>query len=261
MNLVYLTSPKGGTGRTTLTANLAFALQRLGHQVVVLDLDVQNTLRFHFGVAVGESRGVVAQSQHNSDWREYIIETPGGVGLLPYGQVTREQREAFNALLRRETGFLDQRLGSLLQQPGCITRVDLPSGPGSGLDAVKRMGGLGIVVLTADSTSAATLPLVEQESYLGKKLAGEALYIINQTHIRSRLNRDSTEFFEQKLGAALLGRVHRDEAVPEAAASMKSIFEYAPSSAVIQDLEDIARGISRSLPEAFSHDSMKFSLR
>ena len=43
MNLVYLTSPKGGTGRTTLTANLAFALQRLGHQVVVLDLDVQNT--------------------------------------------------------------------------------------------------------------------------------------------------------------------------------------------------------------------------
>lgn len=261
MNLVYLTSPKGGVGRTTLTANLAFALQRLGHQVVVLDLDVQNTLRLHLGLSVSEHRGVVAQAQHNSDWREHIIETPSGVGLLPYGQATRAQREGFNSLLRQEADFLELRLGSLLHQPGCITLVDLPSGPSSGLEAVKRMAGLGIVVMMADSCSAATLPLVKQEHYLGEEAAQRALYIINQVYIRSRLNRDCAEFFEQSLGAALLGRVHRDEAVPEATASMQSIFEYAPSSAVIQDLEDIARSISRSLPDAYSHDSMKLSLR
>ncbi|MCH1926827.1 cellulose biosynthesis protein BcsQ [Shewanella sp. C32] len=261
MNLVYLTSPKGGVGRTTLTANLAYALQRLGHQVVVLDLDVQNTLRLHMGLAVGEHRGVVAQSQHNSDWREHIIETPSGVGLLPYGQATRAQREGFNALLRQEPDFLELRLGSLLHQPGCVTLVDLPSGPSSGLDAVKRMAGLGIVVMMADGSSAATLPLVAQENYLGADVAQRALYVINQVYIRSRLNRDCTEFFEQRLGAALLGRVHRDEAVPEATASKQSIFEYAPTSAVIQDLEDIARSISRALPDAYGHDSMKFSLR
>ena len=261
MNLVYLSSPKGGVGRTTLTANLAFALQRLGHQVVVLDLDVQNTLRLHFGIPVNEYRGVVAQSYHHSDWREHIIETPGGVGLLPYGQATRQQRESFNALLRQETDFLALRLGSILHQPGCVTLVDLPAGPGSGLDAVKRLGGLGLVVMMADSGSAATLPLVEQDSYLGDEASKGALYIINQTYIRSRINRDCTAFFEQKLGDSLLGQVHRDEAVAEAAASMKSIFDYAPNSAVVNDLEDIARGISRALPDAFSHDSMKLSLR
>ncbi|KFZ37283.1 hypothetical protein HR45_11455 [Shewanella mangrovi] len=261
MNLVYLTSPKGGVGRTTLTANLAFALQRLGHQVVVLDLDVQNSLRLHMGLSVAEHRGVVAQSQHNSDWREHIIETPSGVGLLPYGQATKAQREGFNTLLRQEPDFLEHRLGSLLHQPGCITLVDLPTGPSSGLDAVKRMDGLGVVVLMADGCSAATMPLVGQDHYLGAEAGKRALYIINQIYIRSRLNRDCAEFFENRLGSALLGRVHRDEAIPEATASLQSIFEYAPTSAVIQDLEDIARSISRMLPDAYGHDSMKFSLR
>ncbi|MCH1920888.1 cellulose synthase operon protein YhjQ [Shewanella sp. A3A] len=261
MNLVYLTSPKGGVGRTTLTANLAYALQRLGHQVVVLDLDVQNTLRLHMGLSVAEHRGVVAQSQHNSDWREHIIETPSGVGLLPYGQASRAQREEFNTLLRQEPDFLELRLGSLLHQPGCITLVDLPSGPSSGLDAVSRMAALGIVVLLADGCSAATLSLIEQDSYLGRDASKRALYIINQIYIRSRLNRDCTEFFDNRLGKSLLGRVHKDEAVSEATASLRSIFEYAPTSAVIQDLEDIARSISRALPDAFGQDSMKFLQR
>lgn len=259
MNLVYLMSPKGGVGRTTLTANLAFALQRLGHQVVALDLDCQNSLRLHLGLPVSEQRGIVPGLQHSSDWRSQIMETPSGVGLLPYGEASKTQRESFDALLRQDPEFLSQRLGPLVNQPGCIVLVDLPSGPSASLEAMKKTAGISLVVMLADGASAATLPLVEHESYLGIDARKSAFYIVNQVYIRSRLNRDVTEFFEQRLGAAMLGRVHRDEAVPEANASQRSVFEYAPASAVIQDLENIARSISRMLPEAYGHSAMTFS--
>ncbi|EKE77007.1 cellulose biosynthesis protein BcsQ [Gallaecimonas xiamenensis] len=260
MNLVYFHSPKGGVGKTTLVANLAFALQRLGHQVVVLDLDSQNALRLHLGLPMAERRGLVPQLQLGEDWRNLIIETPTGVGLLPYGQASREQRDAFEAALRTQPECLELGLGSLLSQPGCILLADLPSGPSLALDALARLPAMGIATLLADGASAATLPLIGQDGYLGEAGARRALYIINQVHIRSRLNRDVTEFFQHKLGASLLGMVHRDEAVPEATASQKSLFDYAPASAITQDLEDIARNISRLLPDAYAHSAMKFSL-
>ncbi|WP_115720157.1 cellulose biosynthesis protein BcsQ [Gallaecimonas mangrovi] len=261
MNLVYLTSPKGGVGKTTLTANLAFALQRLGHQVVVMDLDSQNSLRLHLGLPVSERRGVAAQSRLDGDWRNQVLETPTGVGLLPYGSASRAQQESFDALLRQDPDYLAQRLNTLLNQPGCILLADLPSGPSAALEALKRIPALSLVVMMADGSSAATLPLIESDSFLGPEARKGAFYIVNQVYIRSRLNRDVTEFFEQRLGASMLGRVHRDEAVPEAQASQRSIFDYAPSSAVIQDLENIARSISRMLPDAFGNNAMKFSLK
>ncbi|WP_406664912.1 cellulose biosynthesis protein BcsQ [Gallaecimonas sp. GXIMD1310] len=256
MNLVYFSSPKGGVGKSTLVANLAFALQRLGHQVVVVDFDSQNAQRLHLGLPMSEQRGLVAQLQSTDDWRNLILETPSGIGLLPYGNANRAQREHFNAQLQQRPDCIALGLGPLLSQPGCIVLADLPTGPGEALYTLREMEAIPVVVMEADSTSAATLGQVSSDNFLAD---AKALYIVNQVYIRSRLNRDSTELFEKKLGAALLGTVHRDEAVREAIASQKSIFEYAPASAVVQDLEAIARNISRMLPEAYGHSAMKLS--
>ena len=51
MNVIAIVSAKGGVGKTTLTANLATALDRLGVATLLLaDLDPQNALGLHFGV-------------------------------------------------------------------------------------------------------------------------------------------------------------------------------------------------------------------
>ena len=54
MPLICVCSPKGGVGKTTLAANLAYSLARTGSKVLALDFDVQNALRLHFGVPLND---------------------------------------------------------------------------------------------------------------------------------------------------------------------------------------------------------------
>ncbi|UWN51868.1 Septum site-determining protein MinD [Alcanivorax sp. ALC70] len=49
MALISVDSPKGGVGKTTCAANLAYGIRRLGYRVAVIDFDPQNALRLHFG--------------------------------------------------------------------------------------------------------------------------------------------------------------------------------------------------------------------
>ena len=41
MNILAVLSRKGGTGKTTLTVNLAIAAELVGHKVAIVDLDSQ----------------------------------------------------------------------------------------------------------------------------------------------------------------------------------------------------------------------------
>lgn len=248
MNLLCLSSPKGGVGKTTLTANLAFALQRLGYQVVAIDFDVQNALRLHFGMSLDDGRGYVAEALEVEDWQRLVIDTPSGVGLLPYGSTTGAQRARFELALQQDPEFLARRLGPVLRRPDVITLVDLPPGPSPGLSAMAGLGATFVAVLLADSASLSTLPGLESGAFFGPQVR-EHFYVINQTDMRRRLNRDVTEFLQDRLGSPLLGMVHRDEAIAEANAVQTSLFDYAPGSAAVYDLDNIARNVSRLLPE------------
>lgn len=253
MNLLCLASPKGGVGKTTLTSNLAFALQRLGRQVVVIDFDVQNALRLHFGMALEDGRGYVAEALEVEDWQRFVFDTPSGIGLLPYGTVTSAQRERFELALQQTPEFLARRLGAVLRRPNVITLVDLPPGPSPALSSMAKLGATFIAVLMADSASLSMLPNLENGSFFGPH-AREHFYVINQVDMRRRLNRDVTEFLQSRIGSPLLGMVHRDEAVAEANAAQMSLFDYAPGAAAVYDLDSIARNVSRLLPEYHAID-------
>ena len=98
MPLVCVCSPKGGVGKTTMAANLAHALARGGSKVLAIDFDVQNALRLHFGVPLADGRGFVAKSAESSDWSQSILTTGGNIFVLPYGEVSEEQRVEFENL-------------------------------------------------------------------------------------------------------------------------------------------------------------------
>ncbi|GAA3907224.1 MULTISPECIES: cellulose biosynthesis protein BcsQ [Gibbsiella] len=249
MPLVCVCSPKGGVGKTTIAANLAYSLARSGSKVLVIDFDVQNALRLHFGVPISDTRGFVANATEESDWSQFILKAGSNTFVLPYGDVTEDQRLAFEHHLAAEPLFLKRGLNAVLNYPGLVIIADFPPGPGPALKAVQAIADLHVVVMLADTASLSLLPHMEQHKLIGMPLNNKngEYYVVNQIDTRRTLSRDVTQFFEQRLHEHLLGTVHRDECVPEANASQQAIIDFNPVSASAFDIELISKKVAAIL--------------
>ncbi|KOC91521.1 cellulose biosynthesis protein BcsQ [Winslowiella iniecta] len=246
MPLVCVCSPKGGVGKTTMAANLAYALARGGSKVLAIDFDVQNALRLHFGVPLSDGRGFVARSAENSDWSQSILTTGGNIFILPYGDVSEDQRVAFDDNLANDPHFLRRGLDTVLNYPGLVIIADFPPGPGPALKAMTELADLHLVVMLADTASLSLLPQIENDRMIGKALNQKAghYFIVNQSDTRRNISRDVTAFMQQRLGEKLVGVVHRDESVAEANASQRSIFDFSPVSAAAFDIELVSKRLA-----------------
>lgn len=246
MPLICVCSPKGGVGKTTLAANLAWAMARAGNKVLALDFDVQNALRLHFGVPLTDGRGYAARAAESADWSQSVLSTGSNLFVLPYGDVTEAQRWAFEECLTRDEHFLSRGLSSLLNYPGLIIIADFPAGPSPALKAVSRLADLHLVTLMADTASLSLLPHVENNRLTGEALNQKAgqYVVLNQSDNRRQLSRDVTTLVEERLGENVLGVIHRDESVSEANASQQAIFDFNPASSAAFDIELIARRIA-----------------
>jgi len=249
MPLVCFCSPKGGVGKTTVASNLAYSLARSGSKVLVIDFDVQNALRLHFGVPISDTRGFVAGSGNESDWSQFILKAGSNTFVLPYGEVNEDQRLEFEHQLATDPHFLQRGLNTVLNYPGLIIIADFPPGPSPALKAVQSLADLHIVVMLADTASLSLLPLMEKNKLIGTPLNNKKgeYYVVNQSDTRRTLSRDVTQFFEQRLNERLLGTIHRDECVPEANASQRSIIDFSPVSASAFDIELISKKVAAIL--------------
>ncbi|MRS15509.1 cellulose synthase operon protein YhjQ [Enterobacteriaceae bacterium RIT691] len=245
MPLICVSSPKGGVGKTTLVANLAYALARAGNKVLALDLDVQNSLRLHFGVPFSDERGYVATSQEAHDWSSSIFNAGSNLFLLPYGVVTDEQRLTFESSLAHDKNFLSRGLGSVLNYPGLIIVADLPQGPSAALSALSPLSDLHLIPLMADPASMATVPQVEEHPpmYGHYNPRHGFRYVVNQANSRRQISRDVLNLMEERFGERLLGVVHQDECVAEAGAAQQSIFNFHQASAAAFDIEILAKKV------------------
>src|SRR4051812_43560001 len=85
MQVYALAIEKGGTGKSTLTVNLAAAFARLNFRVLVIDLDAQGHASYWLGVPPASLRpeesflGVL----NGRPLEECVRSTPEGVDLLP----------------------------------------------------------------------------------------------------------------------------------------------------------------------------------
>lgn len=263
MPLVCVCSPKGGVGKTTMAANLAWALARSGSKVLAIDFDVQNALRLHFGVPLSDGRGFVARSAENPDWSQSVLTTGGNVFVLPYGDVTEEERLRFEATLAQDAHFLQRGLSTLLNYPGLVIVADFPPGPNPALKAVAELADLHLVVMLADTASVSLLPHIENNRMIGKALNNKAghYFVLNQSDTRRNISRDVTAFMQERLDDKLLGVVHRDESVAEANASQQSIFDFSPVSAAAFDIELIARRVASLLNIQVGNGELHGTLR
>lgn len=239
MTVVVVRSGKGGAGRTSVTALLAAALTRRGCDVTALDLDRQDALRLLCGEATSRPAGIAAS-------RLELSPTPAG-----FARVTQDA--ATCSLLmgggphaaRRASGLLAPWLGAPQ-----VLLVDMPAVEDATAAAVASLAGLHLRLFLPDVGALALLAEPSQDEAFGR-----SVYVLNQADRRRSLTEGALGFLRHVAGARFGGEIRRDEAVPEAFASLKLLPDYEPASAAWSDIEALATELQVRLAAAARYET------
>lgn len=251
MKVIAIVSAKGGVGKTTLTANLATALQREGvATLLVVDMDPQNALGLHFGTDPRSLAGVSRASLAGEDWGSVCVQSPSGVHVLPYGVVNESDRVAFERHLDAHPNWLVQQLQGLALPEDAVVLIDTPPGPSVYMQQALSAAQVVVVVSLPDAASYAALALMQRlvHTYCTPRPDfSETLYVLNQADGARQLSKDITRVMQDNLGERLVGVVHEDQAVREALAYDQSVLEYDPQGQAADDLRKCARVLAQRL--------------
>ena len=171
MPLVCFASPKGGVGKTTLTATVGLALQRLGWRVLAIDLDRQNALRLHFELSSDDLPGIADESNGRRDWSDLVVETRSGVYLIPFGAAPAAHCLRLERFAGENPGWIRGQLEPFFEHRDLVLVLDMPSGPSSYGVAIDPIADLQVAVLLADPLSLALLPRMQARDFLVEEAA------------------------------------------------------------------------------------------
>ncbi|EBX8086231.1 TPA_asm: cellulose biosynthesis protein BcsQ [Salmonella enterica subsp. enterica serovar Decatur] len=232
MAILGLQGVRGGVGTTSLTAALAWALQILGENVLVIDASPDNLLRMSFNVDFVHQGGWARSLLDGQDWRDAGLRYTSQLDLLPFGQLTAQERE--NAQAWQETL---REIGSAIQALKASGRyswilLDLPYG------ASPLTGQL---VSLCDHT----LAIAQVDANCHIRLHQQALpagahILINDLRIGSQLQDDLYQVWLQSQRRLLPIVIHRDEAMAECMASKQPLGEYRSDSLAAEEVLTLA---------------------
>ncbi|MGN0908737.1 MAG: ParA family protein [Succinivibrio sp.] len=245
MPVISVCSPKGGVGKTTLASNLAAVFSQSGARVIAVDFDPQNSLRLYFGVPLNEERGFITRIAENgpdASWIDAVINVGKNLFVLPFGRSDEALRKVMNQAILTP-GFFEKVQAPIFANPDILVICDFPPGYSDALKAIAPVTDISIVPLLADAASVSLLQTLEKNELIDGPLNNRLGYyiVLNHTDNRVRINREVQEFARQNFADRILGVIHADTSVPEAAAMQKSVAEFNVNSSAAFDIEVIAR--------------------
>lgn len=232
MAILGLQGVRGGVGTTSLTAALAWALQILGENVLVIDASPDNLLRMSFNVDFVHQGGWARSLLDGQDWRDAGLRYTSQLDLLLFGQLTSQEWE--NPQAWQET--LGE-IGSAIQALKASGRyswilLDLPYGE----SPLTRQ-----LVSLCDHT----LAIAQVDANCHIRLHQQALpagahILINDLRIGSQLQDDLYQVWLQSQRRLLPIVIHRDEAMAECMASKQPLGEYRSDSLAAEEVLTLA---------------------
>lgn len=230
-------SAKGGVGKSTVAANIATALVQRKKSVLLIDLDPQNSQRFHLGMDPEEIAGLAREGIEPGS----IFDSPYGVSFIPFGRVSESELQEFESQLKRNPHWVAESIRSLGENMFDYVILDTPPGPSVFLQQALLAAHRALVILLADAASFATIEkiqdLVTQYTAQRTEFKG-AHFLINQMPINSKLGHQVRNAMSAHYGEHLVpASIHRDARVAQALAYERPVLQYEPGCKASLDLQ------------------------
>jgi ATP-binding protein involved in chromosome partitioning len=247
-NVVCVASGKGGVGKSTMTANLAAALQAEGHSAGALDCDV-------YGYSIPRMLGVNGKPEVNAERKIVPLTGPGGVKVMSIGFFLEE-----NAAVVWRGPMLHKAIQQFLEDVDWgdldYLLLDLPPGTGDvSMTLAQLLPQAKILIVTTPQPAAQSV--ARRAAEMAEKVDLELLGAIeNMSAFTGRDGQRVTIFGEgggqllaDELDIPLLGKVPLSEELREHADAGSPLTMDRPDAPAAQAIRDAARGIVAATPQ------------
>ena len=247
-NVVCVASGKGGVGKSTMTANLAAALQAEGHSAGALDCDV-------YGYSIPRMLGVNSKPEVNAERKIVPLTAPSGVKVMSIGFFLEE-----NAAVVWRGPMLHKAIQQFLEDVDWgeldYLLLDLPPGTGDvSMTLAQLLPQAKILIVTTPQPAAQTV--ARRSAEMAEKVDLELLGVIeNMSAFTGPDGQRVTIFGEgggqllaDELDVPLIGKVPLSEKLREAADAGTQLVLEQPNAPAAQAIRDAARGIVAATPQ------------
>ncbi|WP_404340687.1 cellulose biosynthesis protein BcsQ [Pseudoalteromonas mariniglutinosa] len=228
MKKVFVKGIKGGTGTTSIVANLACALRKSNEHVLAIDLDPKSDLGLHFGLAW----------EHRDGWSHYpkltdIIEQfhrdDDGVLFLPFGDQSSTQLP-FQELISSCELLQDSADAWFLFD--CPAHIDITEYSLTNKDIF-------LEVVNCDAIN---------HSFIYKRLqklnniqsSWQHYFLVNRYNSASELEFDLLQLWQSEVPLLAPIFINKDEVIKESTAFRNVAINCAPYSVANDDFETLA---------------------
>jgi ATP-binding protein involved in chromosome partitioning len=247
-NVVCVASGKGGVGKSTMTANLAAALQAEGHSAGALDCDV-------YGYSIPRMLGVNSKPEVNAERKIVPLTAPSGVKVMSIGFFLEE-----NAAVVWRGPMLHKAIQQFLEDVDWgeldYLLLDLPPGTGDvSMTLAQLLPQAKILIVTTPQPAAQSV--ARRSAEMAEKVDLELLGVIeNMSAFTGPDGQRVTIFGEgggqllaDELDVPLIGKVPLSEELREAADAGTQLVLEQPNAPAAQAIRDAARGIVAATPQ------------
>lgn len=254
--VIAVTSGKGGTGKSNVVANLAYALTLSGERVMILDADLGlGNMDILLGLSPKYSIHDVIKGRKSLS--EVVVEGPGGMKILPAGSGIEELNKLTEGEKLNLIGEFD-----LLQGEIDTFFLDTGAGISSNVMYFNTAAQEIIVVVSPEPTSVT-------DAYAIMKVLSTSY---SERHFKLLVNsvkseKEALDVFENLCTVAdkflnisidYMGHVPYDKSLPKAVMRQKAVVDLYPRSPASISFLELARKVQKNVPKMEPKGNMQF---
>ena len=260
IRVISVTSGKGGVGKTSITANLAVAFQKLNKKVLILDADL-GLANMDIMLGINPRYTISNVLSGEKSLEEVIVETPAGFKLLPAASGMQELTE----LDDNQRRFLLNELDAIHEDFDIIL-IDTSAGISSNVMYFNFAAMERLVVLTNEPTSltdAYALIKVLTNTYNQKRFK-VLINLAQDSNEADRIFRSlslAVDKYLQSPSLDYLGWIPYDKMLPKAIRRQKPLISTHPNTPAAKSITALAEKILYKEDDGNFEGDIKFFWR